>query len=144
MFSLCRFHEITGHYPSKVTVVGFEFKRKRFEELHRRFLHLSPDQFEYIGLNPPSGEVAEVFDIEKAEEGEKLHSLTEFSKHPSGCSDPVLMAKRLERNPFRTSPMPYAGSCPEMQTLMRYCGEGWFEGDALPWEYRGKKKERQE
>ena len=36
LFSLCRFHEITGRYPEKVTVIGFGFKEKRFMELHRK------------------------------------------------------------------------------------------------------------
>lgn len=34
LFSICRFQEMTGNYPSSITVVGFEFKRKRFEEMH--------------------------------------------------------------------------------------------------------------
>lgn len=34
LFSICRFQEMTGNYPSSITVVGFEFKRKRFEEVH--------------------------------------------------------------------------------------------------------------
>lgn len=35
LFSLCRFYEMTGQYPSSVTVIGFEFKRKRFQDIHR-------------------------------------------------------------------------------------------------------------
>ncbi|ORX97971.1 hypothetical protein K493DRAFT_215049 [Basidiobolus meristosporus CBS 931.73] len=35
LFSLCRFHEVTGSYPKNITVVGFEFKRTRFFEIHR-------------------------------------------------------------------------------------------------------------
>lgn len=35
LFSICRFAEMTGRYPKKITVVGFEFKRKRFEDIHR-------------------------------------------------------------------------------------------------------------
>jgi hypothetical protein len=36
LFSLCRFHELTGCYPTDVTVVSFEFKRWRFSNLHRQ------------------------------------------------------------------------------------------------------------
>lgn len=36
LFSLCRFHEITGRYPDKITVIGFGFKEKRFTDLHRK------------------------------------------------------------------------------------------------------------
>lgn len=35
IFSICRFSEMTGNYPDQITVVGFEFKRKRFEDIHR-------------------------------------------------------------------------------------------------------------
>lgn len=35
LFSTCRFSEMTGQYPSKITVVGFEFKRQRFQDIHR-------------------------------------------------------------------------------------------------------------
>lgn len=35
LFSICRFHEYTGNYPRNITVVSFEFKRKRFIEFHR-------------------------------------------------------------------------------------------------------------
>ena len=133
MFSLCRFHEVTGHYPAKVTVVGFEFKRERFEGLHRRFLHLSPSQFEYVGLQPPPGEAASKFDVRKAEKGEMENSFVEFSSSPSGCSDERLREKRASRNPFRMGEHPYQGSCPEMQGLLSFCGEGQFDG-LLPWE----------
>jgi hypothetical protein len=36
LFSLCRFFEVTGRYPEKVTVIGFQFKEKRFKDLHRK------------------------------------------------------------------------------------------------------------
>lgn len=35
LFSICRFSEMTGNYPNQISVVGFEFKRKRFEDIHR-------------------------------------------------------------------------------------------------------------
>jgi hypothetical protein len=36
LFSLCRFNELSDSYPLDVTVVSFGFKKRRFEELHRR------------------------------------------------------------------------------------------------------------
>lgn len=33
LFSLCRFREASGRYPSRVTVVSFGFKRRRFVEV---------------------------------------------------------------------------------------------------------------
>ncbi|GAW05537.1 c6 transcription factor [Lentinula edodes] len=35
LFSIARFHEYTGVYPAKITVIGYEMKRKRFIDLHR-------------------------------------------------------------------------------------------------------------
>ena len=38
LFSITRFHELTGKVPRKLTVVGYEFKRDRFVDPHRRLL----------------------------------------------------------------------------------------------------------
>ena len=69
LFSLARFHEITGRWPAKMTVVGYGMKRKRwvmgiglclmagwliscrFEQLHRHVIRFPADRFEYIGID---------------------------------------------------------------------------------------------
>lgn len=56
LFSLARFHEITGRYPLQVTIVGYEMKRRRFEELHRTALRFPAHHFEYIGIEPSANE----------------------------------------------------------------------------------------
>lgn len=56
LFSLARFHEITGRYPLRVTIVGYEMKRRRFEELHRTALRFPAQHFEYIGIEPSANE----------------------------------------------------------------------------------------
>lgn len=56
LFSLARFHEVTGRYPVQVTVVGYEMKRRRFDELHRAALRFPTTHFEYIGIKPPTSE----------------------------------------------------------------------------------------
>ncbi|KAJ1928851.1 hypothetical protein IWQ60_001703 [Tieghemiomyces parasiticus] len=35
LFSMCRFYELTGHYPRKLSVISYPFKQKRYETLHR-------------------------------------------------------------------------------------------------------------
>jgi hypothetical protein len=45
LFSLCRFFEVTGRYPEKITVVGFGFKEKRFTELHRKAVRFPKDRY---------------------------------------------------------------------------------------------------
>jgi len=54
LFSIARFHEVTGRYPSQITVVGYEMKRRRFEELHRAAIRFPTALFKYIGLEPPA------------------------------------------------------------------------------------------
>ena len=46
LFSLCRFHEITGRYPDKITVIGFGFKEKRFKDLHRKAVRFPEDRYD--------------------------------------------------------------------------------------------------
>ena len=55
LFSIARFHEFTGHFPSSITIVGYEFKRPRFTELHREALRWPIDKFNYVGVDPKDG-----------------------------------------------------------------------------------------
>ena len=66
LFAIARFHEVTGRYPSQITVVGYEMKRRRFEELHRAAIRFPAQLFEYIGLDPPATDDEAI----KAREGE--------------------------------------------------------------------------
>jgi hypothetical protein len=52
LFSIARFHEYTGSYPVQITVVGYEFKRARFMDLHRAALRWPIEKFHYIGEDP--------------------------------------------------------------------------------------------
>jgi hypothetical protein len=52
LFSIARFREFTGYFPSKITVVGYEFKQLRFTELHREALRWPKKKFNYIGVDP--------------------------------------------------------------------------------------------
>ena len=63
LFSIARFHEYTGRWPSRITVVGYEFKRRRFTELHRAALRWPADRFEYVGIDAQG-------DSEAARQGE--------------------------------------------------------------------------
>ena len=68
LFSIARFHEYTGRWPSRITVVGYEFKRRRFTELHRAALRWPVDRFEYVGIDAQG-------DSEAARQGEVRSSL---------------------------------------------------------------------
>jgi len=128
MFSICRFHEVVGRYPERITVVGFTFKMHRFADLHREAIRFPVDRFNYIGIQPT---VSSRFDLTKAELGEKLNSVTLFEADPYGCFTPVLLEKRLARNPFRRT-NPYVLSCPSMRALLGWCNP-WIFPHPLPW-----------
>lgn len=96
LFALCRFAEMAGNYPDKVTIVGFEFKRQRFLEQHLPALRFPADRINYVGIDPP-------FDPTGAADriaGELANSKGPFEQDPYGCRDP-LRQKKLDRNPFR-------------------------------------------
>lgn len=129
MFSICRFREITGHYPEKISLVSFTFKRQRFETLHANALNWPLDRFHYVGIDPPS---STGFDLVESSEGEKNNSLLPFKSDPYGCHSEILQQKRKERNPFsRTAP--YELTCPEMTAVLRYCGPELISKEKLPW-----------
>ncbi|KAJ1957114.1 hypothetical protein EC988_001001 [Linderina pennispora] len=126
LFSVARFREITGRYPDRITVVGFDFKRERFIELHRRALNYPKIRFNYIGINPPGS-------VESMAKGERANAYELFSKDLYGCSG-RLREKREGRNPFRMS-HGYRRSCPEIAEFFDYCPKNpvqVYEG-ALPW-----------
>lgn len=50
LFSIARFRELTGVYPKRITVVGHDFKRRRFEGLHRLALRWPKLRFTYEGV----------------------------------------------------------------------------------------------
>ena len=65
LFSITRFRELTGVYPIRITVVGHDFKRCRFKDLHRIALRWPRLRFTYEGV--PLGSEA---DEREASEGE--------------------------------------------------------------------------
>lgn len=125
LFSFCRFREVTGHYPQKVTVVGFAFKEYRFSHMHRAALRFPEDRWFYVGIDPPGGVTTDVRD------GERRNSASLFGADPYGCSDDGLIRKRATRNPFKTSPS-YPRFCPELSDIFNYCDKDIFPG-SLPW-----------
>lgn len=55
LFSLCRFFELTGHYPAQVTAVSYTLKQQRFEQLHRAAVRFPAKHFHFIGTAVPEG-----------------------------------------------------------------------------------------
>lgn len=136
MFSICRFREITGRYPDNISVVSFSFKQERFQTLHVNALRWPLERFHYVGIDPPT---SEGFNLVESSEGEKKNSLLPFQSDPYGCHSDILQQKRKERNPFsRTAP--YKWTCPEMTTLLQWCGPELISEEELPWkkDFKGR------
>ena len=74
LFSIARFHEFTGHFPRNITVVGYEFKRKRFVDLHRAAIRWPLHQFQYVGVDADDEE------SQSAQQGEVGSSIISISR----------------------------------------------------------------
>ncbi|KAG5351867.1 hypothetical protein C0989_004690 [Termitomyces sp. Mn162] len=135
LFSIARFHEYTTRYPAKITVVGYEFKRTRFTDLHRRALRWPIEKFHYIGVDPQTHHRLTV------EEGERKNGYVPYSQDLYGCHS-VLLSKRRQRNRHARFHSYYQSS-PELRDLIDWCpnlassskdeGEQLFPGE-LPWD----------
>ncbi|KIP04002.1 hypothetical protein PHLGIDRAFT_76671 [Phlebiopsis gigantea 11061_1 CR5-6] len=132
LFSIARFHEYTGHYPSQITIVGFEIKRRRFTELHRAALRWPEEHFHYVGID------VEGEDLAPARNGERQNGWLPYVQDSYGCHD-FLLAKRRARNPFNRF-HPYFTSSPELAALFNWCpgqdegGQTALYPGPLPWD----------
>jgi len=54
LFSLCRYKEIQGYYPERITIIGFTFKQSRFLNLHCPALGYVGGRCVYHGVDPES------------------------------------------------------------------------------------------
>ena len=120
LFGLCRFYELTGHYPEHIVIVSYEFKKQRFTELHARALRWPSKHLDFVGT--PALNTAAIHGEEDTRKA--------FETDPYGCQN-QLAAKRLARDPFAHggySP----DRCPDLAELLRYCSRSAYQG-ALPW-----------
>ncbi|ERN19924.1 hypothetical protein AMTRI_Chr11g100680 [Amborella trichopoda] len=124
LFSVCRFRELTGVYPSNITVVSYDFKEERFAHLHRLAIGFPESRFFYHGTPASSSSKA------AAIKGEELVR-AQFREDPYGCSG-SLHAKKLKRDPFHRT-IPYPRGCPELEGLFNYCGPVPY-ANSLLWE----------
>ncbi|KAF5345270.1 hypothetical protein D9758_008499 [Tetrapyrgos nigripes] len=129
LFSIARFHEYTGRYPQKITVVGYEMKRRRFTELHREAIRWPTDRFFYIGIDPDDGPEERA----NAMDGELQNGFIPYTKDLYGCHT-QLVFKRLLRNPHLRFHSYYTSS-PELRELLDWCPEDMdaLFHQKLPW-----------
>ena len=127
LFSIARFRELTGEVPRRLTVVGYEFKRARFENEHLAALRWPADRFAYEGTPAASAE-------REKTSGEREAGVREaFARDPYGCGA-ELGGKRASRDPFAVvgTSHPYAATNPDLAGLFAHCGAKTYAG-ALPW-----------
>lgn len=127
LFSIARFYEVTGRYPSRISVVGYTFKRDRYVNIHRKAVKFPDTQFEYFGIDPPG------LDLAAASEGERTEARLLFEKDPYGCHDKALVDKKKSRNPARRR-HGYEISNPLLAPLIDFCPEDdQLYSGRLPW-----------
>jgi len=124
LFSMCRFYELTGAFPKKITVVGFQSKRARFEDLHLSALGYPSANFTYIGTPALN---------EKEMASGEVKVRESFNRDPYGCRG-ELAQKRVERDPFNEG-APYFESLKILRGLWLHintCSQRMYKG-VLPW-----------
>ncbi|KAI9017832.1 hypothetical protein BC832DRAFT_589077 [Gaertneriomyces semiglobifer] len=125
LFPVCRFKAYASRYPEFVTVSGFEHKRRRFEELHRKAIKYPRLRYEYISSNGT---------LER-ELGLKDLMYDIYVKDLYGCR----IDYKNGRDPFENFGAQLAiPDCEEVQELVDFCpeqgSEGQVYGGRLPWE----------
>ncbi|GAA6016156.1 hypothetical protein JCM8202_005432 [Rhodotorula sphaerocarpa] len=126
LFSIARFKEFTGHYPERLTIVGYGMKAQRYDAVHRASIRWPSDRFRYVGIDNEG-------DTSRDYEGERRYGLEPYQRDRYGCHG-KLLAKRKKRNPFRRF-HGYHSSAPELKELFEYCplDNKLFDGP-LPWD----------
>ena len=114
LFSICRFYEITGNYPSTITSISWSYKKTRFEKLHRKALDFPFNKFIFIGVD---GDVNITDNAWKYEKG----AIELFKQDLFGCYL-KLKETRIKRNPYFKS-LPYPHQCPHLKQLFNICAD---------------------
>ncbi len=114
VFSLCRFYELTGKYPERLTIVSYDFKEQRFLEVHRAALGWPEERIRFVGTPALNEEMVA---------GEE-HTRMLFERDPYGCTG-ELKEKRLARDPWSNGGYS-AARCPALGPVLEVCdGKDW-------------------
>ncbi len=122
LFSICRFYECTNRFPSKITAIGWGFKKERYF-FHIKTLKFPTENFKFISVNNP-------IDLQAAMDGELNNCRIPYTKDPLGSNiagvellcknhEACIVSKKRKRNPFRRF-HPYKNSCPQLADLVQY------------------------
>lgn len=127
LFLILKFEELFQMYPERITIVGFEFKRARFVELHlHRALGFPLQGITYIGNSPsPIGECAAYKG--KLEQSELDNGYKPFENDLYGVGE-YLSRKRLIRDPHNSS-FQYASRDSKLSDFISYMNS--FDSEPL-------------
>src|SRR6185503_18100373 len=115
-------------WPESITVVGWEFKAKRYD-LHRQALKWPASRFTYVGVNNPVGE-----EFEKAKAGER--SKIDSVARDLFVTGPEWRSQRELRDPFQRR-HPYRGIDRNLDELFDYLDRDTLTS-VLPWVANGR------
>jgi len=120
VFSLCRFYELTGKYPERLTIVSYDFKEQRFLEAHRAALGWPEERIRFVGTPALNEEMVA---------GEE-HTRMLFERDPYGCTG-ELKEKRLARDPWSNGGYS-AARCPALEPVLEVCdGKDGIQKEAI-------------
>ena len=133
LFSILRFRQVTGRYPTSVTVITHAFKQSRFLDLHAPAIKWPSHRIRVQGVNPPFTRT----ENNQAEAGEVHRARKLFENDPYGVG-PELSSKQLDRG-FSPAAVEdaYMDVEPEVYTLLRWTGGSSGRETfpfPLPWE----------
>lgn len=130
--SLVKFYELTGHYPKKLVILGWDFKKQRFLDQHLSALRLNTIQVVYIGGHNPASDSGFV-------EGEAT-AISLFNKDPYGMKEELYKKKlaRASADDLTHILDGYAAADPELQGLIDHMknpdvNHSIYTGE-LPWD----------
>lgn len=103
IYSIYRFKQITDVWPKEITIVGFGFKKARFEDLHAKAIDFPRERINYISIDPSPkgytvGERSTYY--EHLNQLERENAVSLFAKDWFATRDPLL-SKKQSRNPFQ-------------------------------------------
>ena len=152
LFSIARFYELTGKYPQRYSVVGYAYKRERFETVHFPSIRFPLRQVRYVGIDlidvvtkhlnllhyitTFTGGQGNVEHWKNLARPGRIRRLSDNKTLDAARSDPyecsVNKVTRRNRNPHRHVPS-YFISCVQLRALLVWCGPQLFTG-SLPWD----------
>ena len=85
LFSLCRFHALTGRYPERLVIVSYEFKHERFASIHAKAVRWPTTKLDFLGTPALSSAALQV---------SPYIALGSSYKHTSGLTTPLRTVSR--------------------------------------------------